>query len=77
MAVNKTQIGREAARMLVEKLKSAGRLPALRKELPLQIDERASVQTLKNYPLHFLKPANPRRVRFYSDLNFGLSSVDL
>jgi LacI family transcriptional regulator len=48
VAVDKTQMGREAARMLVEKLKSADRLPALRKELPLKIVERASVQTLKN-----------------------------
>jgi DNA-binding LacI/PurR family transcriptional regulator len=31
VAVDKTQMGREAARMLVEKLKSADRLLALRK----------------------------------------------
>jgi DNA-binding LacI/PurR family transcriptional regulator len=50
VAVDKTQMGREAARMLVEKLKSAERLPALRKEMPLKIVERVSVssQTSKN-----------------------------
>jgi len=48
VSVGKTQMGREAARMLVEKLKSSDRLPALRKEMPLTIFERASVQTLKN-----------------------------
>ena len=43
VAVDKTQMGREAARMLVTKLKSAERLPATRKEMPLKIVERSSV----------------------------------
>jgi len=44
VAVDKTQMGREAARMLVEKLKSADRLPALRKEMPLLTLPRKTVR---------------------------------
>jgi LacI family transcriptional regulator len=46
IAVDKTLMGRESARMLVERLRDAGKLPASRKELSLKIVERASVSSI-------------------------------
>lgn len=50
VAVEKLQMGRESARMLVENLKHTGRLPAARTEMPLKIVERASVSFLSVNP---------------------------
>lgn len=45
LAVEKMLMGRESARMLVDKLKHTGRTPATRKEMPLKIVERSSVSS--------------------------------
>lgn len=43
VSVDKRQMGREAAKIIVQSLKTPGRIPAVRKELALRMVERATV----------------------------------